>query len=78
MLHRPITTVEVTEAGCLGMAMLARSADSGIPARDIAAAWVRTGDAIEPDAARAARYDDLFSRYKQLYPAMRDLQRSFS
>ncbi|MFA6240595.1 MAG: FGGY-family carbohydrate kinase [Candidatus Hydrogenedentales bacterium] len=78
VLHRPITTVEVTEAGCLGMAMLARSADTGTPARDIADAWVRTGDAVEPNSARAARYDDMFSRYKQLYPAMRDLQRSFS
>lgn len=76
VLHRPITTVAVTEAGCLGVALLAHAAVTETPARDIAAAWVRTGDTIEPEPGRAARYDDLFPRYQCLYRAMRELQRA--
>ncbi|MBX7259540.1 MAG: hypothetical protein K1Y02_24480 [Candidatus Hydrogenedentes bacterium] len=78
VLHRPVTTVAVTEAGCLGVAILAHAAVSGIPARDIADAWVRTGDTVEPDTTRATRYDELFPKYRQLYRAMKELQGKMS
>ena len=71
VLGRPITTMGVTEAGCLGVAMLACAAVSGAEPRELVDTWVETRDAVEPDAARAARYDEKFEQYKRLYPAMR-------
>jgi xylulokinase len=73
VLGRPITTLAVTEAGCLGVAMLACSADSGVSPRELVKTWVQTGPAIEPDARRAARYDERFAAYREVYPAVRDL-----
>jgi len=72
VLGRPIRTLAVTEAGCLGAAMLACSAYTGASPQELANQWVQPGPTIEPDARRAARYDGLFDRYRMLYPAMRD------
>jgi xylulokinase len=71
VLGRPITTLAVTEAGCLGVAMLACAAATGAPPRELVDTWVQTRDAVEPDPARAARYDKKFDQYKELYPALR-------
>jgi xylulokinase len=71
VLGRPIVTLAVTEAGCLGTAMLACAAHANVPASELAATWVKTGAAIEPDARRAARYDERFQAYRELYPALR-------
>ena len=57
VLGRPITTLAVTEAGCLGVAMLACAAVTGASPRELVDTWVETRDAVEPDPARAARYD---------------------
>jgi len=72
VLNRPIVTLEVTEAGCLGAAMLACTARTGISPRILAKQWVKTGRTIEPDARRAALYDDRFGKYRELYPTIRD------
>jgi xylulokinase len=72
VLHRPITTLAVTEAGCLGVAMLACAAHTGVSPRELAKSWVKTGPAVEPDARRADRYDAMFNAYREIYPAIRD------
>jgi xylulokinase len=72
VLDRPITTLAVTEAGCLGMALLACAAQTGAAPRELVEIWVKTGAAVEPDPRRAARYRDRFQAYRQLYPAMRE------
>jgi len=74
VLNRPITTVAVTEAGCLGVAMLAKAAVSGDSLDNIAAEWVRPQSVIEPDARRAAVYEEKLETYKKVYPALKSLR----
>ncbi len=73
VLGRPVTTLAVTEAGCLGVAMLACAADTGAKPQELIDAWVRPVSVVEPDRARAARYDERFDAYRHVYPAVRDL-----
>lgn len=70
VLGRPITTMAVTEAGCLGVAMLAAAAVTGAAPRTLVDTWVETRHAVEPNPGRAARYDEKFQQYKRLYPAV--------
>ena len=71
VLNRPITTLAVTEAGCLGAVMLACIAHTGAEPRALAGAWVKPCQVIEPDPRRAAMYDERFAAYRELYPAIR-------
>lgn len=72
VLNRPITTLAVTEAGCLGVALLACAAHTSSSPRELVAKWVKTGPAVEPDPRHAAYYDARFAAYRELYPAIRD------
>jgi xylulokinase len=72
VLDRPITTLAVTEAGCLGVAMLACAADSGTRLDELVAAWVKPQQIVQPDAARAAAYRERFAVYQRVYPWMRE------
>jgi len=72
VLGRPITTMAVTEAGCLGAAMLACVADTGTPLSQLVETWVKPQSVVEPDAKRAAFYGERFQAYKELYPVIRD------
>jgi xylulokinase len=72
VLGRPIATLALSEAGCVGAAILACAAHSRTAAAELAATWVKTGPTIEPDARRAALYDEQFAAYRELHPAMRD------
>jgi xylulokinase len=78
VLNRPITTLAVTEAGCLGVALLACAAHSGAAPRELVKNWVTTGPVIEPDPRRALHYDRRFLAYRELYPAIRDLWKRLS
>ena len=70
-MGRPITTLEVTEAGCLGVAMLACAADGGgARLRELADLWVKPTSTVEPDRQRARHYAKKFEQYKQLYPTL--------
>lgn len=72
VLDRPITTMAVTEAGCLGAALLAHAAHTRTPPHELAKAWVRTERIVEPDPARAAFYHERFAVYQRVYPWMRE------
>lgn len=74
VMNRPIATVEVTEAGCLGAAMLVRAADIGENLADIAREWVRVTDTIEPNPDSAAIYERRFPTYVKLYPTLKTLE----
>jgi xylulokinase len=77
VMNRPIRTLEVTEAACLGVAMLACAAHTKTSPRELAKVWAKQGPAIKPDARRAAYYTERFAAYRGLYPAIRDFwQRS--
>ena len=71
VLNRPITTLAVTEAGCLGAAMLACAAHTGNRPQELATTWVKTTSVVEPDPRRAPLYSERFGAYKELYPLMR-------
>lgn len=71
----PVVVPEVAEAPSLGAAVLAAhgsghfgSIDDGI------AAMVRPGRRIEPIAANVARYETIYQRYVELYPALKPLR----
>jgi len=74
VMDKPITSVAVTEAGCLGAAMLAAAADTGERLETLVAQWVHTGAVFEPNSAHAAWYRERFELYKRLYPALRGLR----
>lgn len=65
ILRRPITVTGITEAGCMGAAMLAAAAGSHGDVMRIADQWVRPAYALEPRTPD--RYENKFSEYKKLY-----------
>ena len=73
VIGKPITMLDVTEAGCLGVAMLARSADTGTPISELADKWVHPLSSVQPDPVRAAAYAERFQTYRRLYPTLREL-----
>jgi xylulokinase len=73
VLGRPLVVMDVTEAGCLGAAMLACAADTGCPVDQLASTWVRRTSVCEPDPHRARWYRERFSAYRRLRPALRRL-----
>jgi xylulokinase len=75
VLGRPITRVAVTEAGCLGMAVLGYAAAEKADPGAVARAWVRPLAAVVPNPDTAGHYQEQFARYKQAYAALRDLAR---
>lgn len=73
VMGKPVSTAEVTEAGCLGVAMLAAAADTGSDVTDLARNWVRVTDVVEPNPTNAAFYTSRFPAYLNLYRALRRL-----
>ncbi|MGA2761766.1 MAG: FGGY family carbohydrate kinase [Spirochaetia bacterium] len=75
---RPVARPRVTEAGCLGAAIMAgvgSGAFSGFA--DGVAAMVSLGERIEPDAARQRAYEPVYQRHRALWPLLRDYLRDF-
>lgn len=71
VLGKPITILDVSEAGCLGVAMLACAADTERNIREIAESWVKPVDTCTPDANLSAQYRERFETYRELYPMMK-------
>lgn len=74
IFNRPVSTLNVSEAACLGAAMLAGVAVGEYPSlAEATAALVRVTETFEPQAAEAARYEEMYALYRELYPTVRDL-----
>ena len=74
VLGIPFDALEVEDAGTVGCAMMAGVACGAF--RDLGEAksvMVRKAGSFEPDAARHARYAEVFERYVKLYAAVRPL-----
>jgi xylulokinase len=71
VIGMPITILDVSEAGCMGVAMLARAFATGENVGKIAADWVKPVSKAEPKLKD--HYDKKFSTYKKLYPTLRSL-----
>jgi xylulokinase len=70
IFNRPVRIPKVTEAGCLGVALLACAASGNAPIESLVARWVQLGEAILPDPVRAAFYRDRFAHYEQTYRSL--------
>ena len=70
---KKILILDVNEAGCLGVAMLACSAYTNIPVIELANSWVKVVSEITPDAENSNFYREKFLKYKELYPKVRDI-----
>jgi xylulokinase len=73
VLGKKMTIIKVTEAGCLGAAMLACAADSGRPVRELAENWVQSRSEIFPQGENLKIYDRKFKFYRNLYPQVKKI-----
>jgi xylulokinase len=71
VIGMPITILDVTEAGCMGAAMLARAAYTRESVSQIAKDWVKPVSNVNPE--KNDFYNKKFCLYKNLYPALKDL-----
>jgi len=71
VIGKPITILDVTEAGCMGVAMLAKAFKTKVPVTDIAKSWVVPLSKVEPKLHQY--YNEKFNLYKKLYPALKNL-----
>ncbi|MCK9251593.1 MAG: FGGY family carbohydrate kinase [Clostridiales bacterium] len=75
MMGIPVTRLFVSEAGTLGVAILAGTACGVFRSHhEAAAGLVRTDRVFAPDACRHAQYQERFATYKKLYPLMQELR----
>jgi len=72
VLGMPITVLDVTEAGCMGVAMLVNAAYTKQNVCDIAAKWVKPISKVEPMLQDF--YNKKFSIYRKLYPVIKELR----
>lgn len=68
----PIVTSAENHATPLGAAMLAAVGVGDATVADLTEGWVQHSHRYQPEARAAARYDDYFQLYTQLYPALAD------
>jgi xylulokinase len=68
----PVTIPGVTEAGCMGVAMLAKAAFTQQNVRQIAQEWVRPVSTAEP--RQQDHYKAKFEMYKDLYPVLKQVK----
>ncbi|MEW6238703.1 MAG: FGGY-family carbohydrate kinase [Candidatus Omnitrophota bacterium] len=74
IMNIPIEVPSVSEAGCLGCAILAGSA-TGVysSVKEAAQQLARTGKTFEPQPENAKLYNERFEWYKEIYPRLKDI-----
>jgi len=74
MLGVPVATLQTSEGGSLGTAMLAGVATGVYPSLDAAVnLLIRDKERFEPRPDVARRYDERFELYRELYPTLKEL-----
>lgn len=74
VLNIPVEVPENEQGPSMGAAMLAAVACGEYPTvKDAASAIVKIADTIEPEAALAAKYEKQYQKFRQIYPACREL-----
>jgi xylulokinase len=71
VIGMPVTILDVTEAGCMGVAMLAKAAHTRENVSEIAKSWVKPVSRVNP--MNNDFYNKKFSIYKNLYPALKKI-----
>jgi xylulokinase len=70
ILGKAVTVPNITEAGCMGAAMLAKAAHTKINVAEIADEWVKPLTKLYPEKKK--EYDQKFTLYKELYPMLKN------
>lgn len=79
ILDMPIVSVEISEAGCLGAAMLAAKAMGQVSSlRECSAGWVKVGKRYVPDEKRAKVYRERYAVYQGLYETLKPIGRNLA
>lgn len=79
IFERPVTALNVSEAACLGAAMLAGVATGVFSSFDEATTTlVQEAERFEPNSNAAESYRARYAIYKDVYPALRDLSHRLS
>ncbi len=73
VMGKKIITLNVKEAGCLGVAILARSTDTGESVHELAAKWVQPISIVYPQAENQKWYDEKFKLYRKLYDTVKEI-----
>jgi xylulokinase len=75
VLGLPLETTAVAEGSAFGAALLGGVAGGMfIDVHDAVGHCVRVGATIEPDVSEIAAYDELYGRFRALYPALKPLE----
>jgi xylulokinase len=76
ILGRPFVRPKINEAGVLGAAILAGTGSGTFPSMEEGVgAMVQLGQTFHPDMANQLRYNERFTRFKELWPLMSDYLR---
>lgn len=73
VLNKKIIVPDITETGCFGAALLARSTIENVPVTDLLKIMNPVTREIIPDPENALIYEKKFESYKQLYPSLKQL-----
>ncbi|MGW8316394.1 MAG: FGGY-family carbohydrate kinase [Bacteroidales bacterium] len=73
VLHKEIRVLPITEAGCFGASLLARSAMEQVPVVELVKRNSAQSTVFCPDPRHAETYDRIFETYKSLYPGLKTL-----
>lgn len=76
VINKPIQCLDISEGGCMGVALLAAAAFNEDPVSGLAGNWCKFKYVAEPDPGRAEIYGHKFEQYKKIYPAIRDIYSS--
>ena len=68
----PVSILDVSEAGCMGVAMLAMAASTNEDVTEISRRWIKPGLRIVPSDKKI--YDKKFRAFKNLYPAIKNIK----
>ena len=74
VLGKPIVTLGITEAGCLGVSMLARSALTGEALPRLAESWIVAKTQIVPRPEWTEHYSLRFAQYTEMYRLVRQIR----
>ncbi len=73
IFNRPVSSLNVSEAACLGVAMLAGAATNIYhDLKEAVSHLVKIKETYEPQPELAARYAERYSLYCEMYPLLRD------
>ncbi len=73
VLNKPITVIEVEEAGCFGAAMIACSAVTGIEVEKLVSQNKKEIMQIQPVQQQVECYNKKFETYKKIYPTIKSI-----